>query len=203
MTLSTEIATPPKSARSRNSDFSVSCGTNSNWDFGWSRAGREPRHCRAQTEVPSLGRHFSSVSVPIGLSCPIFLLCAECSRARRTRHKTRKKYSFPRRINAQLPVRWSADFSEMGFFGVFCGVFCELGNARQTAGKSGGINMWARKQGETGCLAARSLEYRVARAILNLYRGIWGSGSGGFRGCSTFDGNFHRSETLSRERELQ
>jgi len=34
MTVSTEIATPPKSTNSRNNNFSVSRGTNSNWDFG-------------------------------------------------------------------------------------------------------------------------------------------------------------------------
>ena len=33
LTVSTEIATPPKSAKSRISDFSVSRGTNSNWDL--------------------------------------------------------------------------------------------------------------------------------------------------------------------------
>jgi len=33
MTVSTEIATPPESTKSRYSDFSVSRGTNSNWDF--------------------------------------------------------------------------------------------------------------------------------------------------------------------------
>jgi len=32
--VSTEIATPPKSSKSRISDFSVSRGTNSNWDVG-------------------------------------------------------------------------------------------------------------------------------------------------------------------------
>jgi len=35
MTHSTQNATSPKSTKSRNSDSSVSCGTNSNWDFGW------------------------------------------------------------------------------------------------------------------------------------------------------------------------
>ena len=34
MTVSTENATSSKSSVSRNSDFSVSCGTNSNPDFG-------------------------------------------------------------------------------------------------------------------------------------------------------------------------
>jgi len=34
MTVSTEVATPPTSTKSRNSDFSVSRGTNSQWDFG-------------------------------------------------------------------------------------------------------------------------------------------------------------------------
>jgi len=34
MTVSTEIATPPKSTRSRNSNSSVSRGTDSNWDLG-------------------------------------------------------------------------------------------------------------------------------------------------------------------------
>ena len=33
-TVPTEITTPPKSTKSRNSDCSVSRGTNSNWDFG-------------------------------------------------------------------------------------------------------------------------------------------------------------------------
>ena len=30
----TETATPPKSSKSRNSNFLVSCGSNSNWNFG-------------------------------------------------------------------------------------------------------------------------------------------------------------------------
>jgi len=34
MTVSTEIATLPQSTKSRNSDFLVSCGTNSHRDFG-------------------------------------------------------------------------------------------------------------------------------------------------------------------------
>ena len=34
MTVSTKIATPPKSTKSRNSDSLVSCGTKSKWDFG-------------------------------------------------------------------------------------------------------------------------------------------------------------------------
>jgi len=34
MAVSTENATHPKSTTSRNSDFSISRGTNSNWDFG-------------------------------------------------------------------------------------------------------------------------------------------------------------------------
>jgi len=39
MILPTENAASPKSARSRNSDFSVSHGTSSKWDFGWARGG--------------------------------------------------------------------------------------------------------------------------------------------------------------------
>ena len=34
MTVSTQIATPPKSTKSKNWDSSVSRGTNSNWDYG-------------------------------------------------------------------------------------------------------------------------------------------------------------------------
>jgi len=41
MTVSTEIATPSKSAKSRNSDFSVSHGTNSDSDFVWAHGGRK------------------------------------------------------------------------------------------------------------------------------------------------------------------
>jgi len=39
MIVSTKFATPPKSTTSRNSDSSVSRGTNSNRDFGWARGG--------------------------------------------------------------------------------------------------------------------------------------------------------------------
>jgi hypothetical protein len=34
MTISTEISTPPKSTKAKNSAFSVSRGTHSNWEFG-------------------------------------------------------------------------------------------------------------------------------------------------------------------------
>jgi len=56
MTVSTENATSSKFNESRNSDFWLSRGTSSNWDFGWTRGGGgalAPQLPRANTVGPN------------------------------------------------------------------------------------------------------------------------------------------------------
>jgi len=66
VTLSTEIATPPKSTKSRNLDFSVSRGTDSHWDFD--KAPQLPRVTRAGPNA--CGGKFGGLSVGLSGGLP-------------------------------------------------------------------------------------------------------------------------------------
>jgi len=126
------------------------------------------RRRRAPPEVPSsicmfLGRHFSSVSGPIGLSDRNFSCLPSVFKRVENAAKHRKNAHF-RQIGVST-VRWSIDFSEISVFAVFGGVFCTFVTTLQTAENSGGIDMWARKQRGKGCPCTGTSKLRVAHAV--------------------------------------
>jgi len=108
----------------KNSDSSVSRGTNPNSDFDWARGGADPRATRSsipQTPVSLCFQvqRFEATEIPAA--------CRACASAQKTPQNTEKNSNFRK-------IVWSANFSEIR---VFCGVFCALANARQAANVSG------------------------------------------------------------------
>ena len=101
------------------------------------------RKLRVARRIPSLGRHFSSISVSQSMGRLKYPLSAEHMQARVKRRKPPKNCRFPKnkRINALI----RRFFGNRQFFGVLQRLPA-LANARQTAGKSGVSNTGARKQ---------------------------------------------------------
>jgi len=123
----------------KNSDSSVSRGTNPNSDFDWARGGADPH--ATQSSVPRTPV-ILCFQVQRFEATEIHAACRAFASAQKTPQNTEKNSNFRK-------IGWSANFLEIR---VFCSVFCALANARQAVKVSGISKLRARKQKKKGCL---------------------------------------------------